>query len=164
MRRTLLFSLIAGLLLLGQLALAQPPGRGQGRGPAWNQDTDGRPGMNRMVKGLNLTDEQLNRMDDLKLQLQKEMIPLQSDLTRMRSELHLMMTDDNPNMGRINKKIGEISDVRRQMQEKQISHRMEVRKLLDETQKKRFDAMLLNSRKGQRGGFGHRAGFRGGPG
>lgn len=137
----LMVMMLFGLITL---AFAQPRPLG---GPDWKPG----PGQQRMMAQLNLTDEQIAQIADLKLELKKEMLPLRSEMAAKRNELHLLMTEDSPNQSKISKAIKAMGDIRTKIQEKMVQHRLKVRSLLDENQKKKFDLRTLNGRRGKMG-------------
>ncbi len=148
MKRTVVIMLtiiLTSFSLVG-LLLAQQPG------PPPLAPKKGVPPMMRM---LNLTDEQASQISDLRLQLQKEMLPLRSKLITKRNELKLLLTADKPDQGKINQKVEEISKIRTEIQKKQITHRLKIRSLLTEEQRKIFDARILSGGHGGHHGGNH---------
>lgn len=95
-------------------------------------------------KCLDLTDEQSAKIADLRLAMKKEMLPLRSDFMTKRNELKILLTADTPDQSKINQKIDQMAELRKQMQKKRVNHMMEVRSLLTAEQKKQFDTMILS--------------------
>ncbi len=93
------------------------------------------------MRGLNLTDDQKAKIEKLAVAHLKEMTGLKNQLKEKRAHLITITQVDNPDMNAINKTIDEIGAMRTDVQKKQVAHRLEVRKLLTDEQKIRFDAM-----------------------
>ncbi len=148
MKRTIavMLTLILTSLTLVSLVQAQQPGP-----PPFAPQKPGMP----MMRLLNLTAEQQSQISDLRLQLQKEMLPLRSELMTKRNELKLLMTAEKPDMGKINRKIEEISKIRTEIQKKRVAHRLKIRSLLTEEQRKIFDTQILSGHHGKHHGGGH---------
>jgi Spy/CpxP family protein refolding chaperone len=106
---------------------------------------------------LGLTEAQMDQIADLRLEMQKQVLPLRSELMSKRNELKLLLTADKPDMGKIKAKLKEIGDLRVQISTLWAQHLLKVRELLNDTQKKKFDSMILNG-KGMRGMPHHRPG------
>lgn len=114
-------------------------------------------GPEKMMMGLNLSEEQQAKLADMRLQMQKEMIPLRSDLQSLRSKLKLEIVKDNPDQKVIDNLLTQISDKRKQIMKMRIQHQQELRKLLSPEQRKKFDAMILSGRRfGGHKGMMHR--------
>lgn len=140
MKRTILALLAIGLIFGSQSSFAQP---GKGDGP--------RQGMHRMERMLDLTDEQQSQMEDMRLKFEKEKLPLQSQIHKLRSDLKLEMVKDQLDQRKVNQIIDQISATKTEMQKKRISHMREVRNILNDDQKKKFDMHILSDRKFGRG-------------
>ncbi len=143
MRKILALSSLLFIFMLN-IALAQPgpqmpPGA---MGPMMNE----LPAMPRLGAALGLTETQLDQLANLRLEMQKKMLPLRSQVVAKRNELKLLLTADKPDMGKIKAKIKEISDIRVQMATIRAEHLTKVRALLDDSQKKKFDAMILSGK------------------
>jgi len=151
MNRSTLINSAMILLLAAAIGFAQPrrfqqnddfvPGQGQGRAFA----------------ALNLTDEQQTKIDNLFLEFQKEMTPLRDKIRTLRNEYRLLVIDDKASTSFLQKKLDEISDLREKMELKRAEHHRQVRALLTDDQKVKFDAGFLNGRgpgRGGRGGMG----------
>jgi len=140
MKRAILALLAIGLIFGIQFAFAQP---GKGDGP--------RQGMHLMECKLDLTDGQQSQMEDLRLKFEKEKLPLQSQIHKLRSDLKLEMVKDQLDQKKVNQIIDQISAAKTEMQKKRISHMREVRNILNDDQKKKFDMHVLSDRKFGRG-------------
>lgn len=119
----------------------------------------GKKGM-KMLKSLNLDHQQEMAVQDLRLKLQKEMLPLKTDLTKLENDLKLEMTADSFDKNKTEKLVKEISDVRIKMGMARIMHQQDIRSLLNDSQRKKFDMHILSKKRfGKRGHGGD--GFRG---
>ena len=123
------------LLIVGvPLAALSSPGEGREHG--------------RMMKGLDLTDEQHTQIQALKLAHQKEMITLKDETRSLRNQMKLLMTEDKPSTSEIETIAGKIGAAARNTALAKAEHKMEVRKLLTDEQQVKFDIMTL--RRGDR--------------
>ncbi len=123
------------LLIVGvPLAALSCPGEGRDHG--------------RMMKGLDLTDEQHTQIQELKLAHQKEMITLKDEMRSLRNQMKLLITEDNPSASEIETLAGKIGTATRNIALATANHKMEARRLLTDEQKVKFDSMTL--RRGER--------------
>ena len=90
-----------------------------------------------------LTDEQQTQIAKLKLGYKKKKYPLKAKLKQAKVDLALLMTSDNPSEKAINKKIDEILELKSQKMRLKSSHKIAVRKLLNEEQRVKFDMKIL---------------------
>jgi len=91
--------------------------------------------------GLKLTPEQKKQFQELKLKHQKDILPLQNDLRVKKLDLKIEMSHaDAPNMNKINSLVDDISKIKAAIQKKNIAHRFELRSLLTDEQKEKWDA------------------------
>lgn len=132
--------IMAGLLFLSVSAIAQPAQRPQRQRFAQGI---------RMAKMLNLTQDQVNKLSDMRLAMQKEMLPLRNQMITLRGDLKLELVADNFNQRKVNKLVDQISDVRKQMNLKRISHMRDVRSILTPDQQKTFDLMIMQNKRGR---------------
>ncbi len=126
-----------------QMAPPPPPG------PQMMGEFPVPPMMPRMERMLNLSEDQISKISDYRLQLKKEMLPLRSELIQKQNELKLLITADKPDRGKINSTLEAISKIRMKMQQKRVEHQLKVRSLLSPEQKKKFDLMILEGKKGR---------------
>ncbi len=87
---------------------------------------------------LNLSAEQKEELQKMRLDFQKEMLPLKTKLQTKMLEFRQLRLE-NAETEKINAKIDEIAQVRAELQKKSYAHHLEVRKILNEEQKKIFD-------------------------
>lgn len=95
------------------------------------------PGMHH--EGLNLTDEQEKKMEQIHLKTGKETRILRNRIAEKKAHLKTELSMDNPNMGEVNKTVDEIHSFKAELQKKQIASRMEIRSMLTEEQRAKFD-------------------------
>ncbi len=123
------------LLIVGvPLAALSCPGEGSEHG--------------KMAKGLDLTDEQQSQIQELKLAHQKEMITLKDEMRSLRNQMKLLITEDKPSASEIETIAGKIGTAARNTALATANHKTEVRGLLTDEQKIKFDIMTL--RRGER--------------
>jgi Spy/CpxP family protein refolding chaperone len=105
-------------------------------------------GQNKRVQGglnaLNLSDDQKAKIQKLTVPHLKEMKDLKNQLVEKRAHLNTLRETDNPDMNALNKTIDEISGLSGTMMKKGMAHQQEVRKLLTDEQRLRYDAMQNN--------------------
>lgn len=147
-----LLPLITCLLLIGTTAMAQPAQQAP-RPPA-------APGM-RMMRALNLTQQQKDQLMNMRLQMAKEMLPLRTQLNNLRSDLKLALTADNYDQRKIEKTVDQMTDVHKKITLSMIQHLRDVRGILTPDQQKKFDLMIMSQHRGNFGGMAGMAGHRG---
>lgn len=80
---------------------------------------------------------------------------VKSQLKIKKAELDAAVTAENPDRKSVDRLIKEIGDMQNQLLKEKIYHRIEVRSILDDKQKLRFDQMqhhmMEGPRKGKRG-------------
>lgn len=132
--KRIIVAISAGLLMTSGIIMAQPrgpmfgQGKGEGRGP---------------VMGLNLTDEQKDKMSDLRVKHLKEVEPVQADLQKQHSALRLEMTAEKFNESRVKSIQSEIAKLQSDLGWKRASHQRAVRDMLTPEQQKKFDTRIL---------------------
>lgn len=126
---------MTALLVVAGMSMAQQPQQGERMRQRMQQ--------HRPMMGLNLTEEQQQKMADLHLALQKQIAPLRARLAVLRTDLKLLMTADSPDMSKIEAKQKEIGEVETQIRIAQSRHQLQVRAMLTPEQRKKFDAMIL---------------------
>ena len=75
-----------------------------------------------MMDELKLTDQQKKDIDKIHSDATKEQIDRRADIQKAQVELRDLLKADNPNQGAIEKKIGEISQMRAQAASKRLSN------------------------------------------
>lgn len=87
-----------------------------------------------------LTDAQKEQIEKLRTDHLKTILPLRNKLGELRAELRTLSTADKANMNDINKKIDQIGNVRTQLMKEQAAQRQQIRSLLTDEQRVKFDS------------------------
>ena len=126
-------------------------GMGQGRGPGMKGPQRGMQGKPGFAWMKDLTQEQKDQLKALRLQEMKEMTQYKNQLNEYRAKLKTLITGDDVNLKDVDKVIDSMGKVKLEMAKNKLSHRMEVRALLNDEQKVLFDmqAMKSNGRRGK---------------
>lgn len=93
----------------------------------------------KMAQYLQLSDEQQSNMAVLRLNHQKAVLPLKNVLNEKRAKLTTLSTAENADMKAINKLIDEIGLTKTDVAKLKAAHHQEVRKILTEEQRIKFD-------------------------
>lgn len=99
-----------------------------------------------MMWDLNLTDEQKEKIEAIRLKTQKEMLGIRNQLGEKQARLRTLTTGDTYNEREVNKVIEEIGALNTRKMKLHVSHRQEIRNLLDEQQRLKFDSRGHNMR------------------
>jgi len=105
-----------------------------------------------------LTEEQRNKVGKLKLDYKKQVYPLKTKIKQAKVELALLMIADKPNQKNIDKKIDSIVKLKAKKMRLKARHKVNVRKVLDATQRVKFDMKVLKKAyhgKGKKRGYHH---------
>ena len=158
--RNLIILLAIGLLLLGTVSAQAQRGIGHFRGdrakpgPGMQGDFQG------MSEVLDLTPDQIRQMQDARAEIRRKIIPLQADLRLATLELRELMRN-NASKSALDTRIDEIGAMKANIQKIRIGHRLELKSILTDEQRKKFESMPMRGLgfdKGQRGcrsgGFG----------
>jgi Spy/CpxP family protein refolding chaperone len=108
-------------------------GRGRGGGSCFQGDVGN-------VAGLNLSDEQNAKIRDLRAAQLKEMQPLQEKMFSKRGELRQLWLQKNPDENKIKAAHRDIRALRDQMQDKMLSNRLAMFKVLTPEQQTKLQA------------------------
>jgi Spy/CpxP family protein refolding chaperone len=90
-----------------------------------------------------LTDDQKAKINALHLKLKKDLSTLEATKALREAELGLLAVQDNPDRKSIEKKVGEIADLKRQILLTMTLHQVEMRTVLTPEQRVSFDTMVL---------------------
>lgn len=150
--RTLLksFTLTALALALSLNLNAQQrfnnPDRPRGDRQAQMQNMRGNQGdmHQRLITMLDLSDEQQEQVQAIHLSGQKEMLPLRATLQQKRSELRTFTIGDNYDHAKVTKLAEEIGDLHTQMLTKRATHQQQIKQVLNEEQRIKFDTFHMN--------------------
>ena len=136
-RNFILLSVAAFVLVLTGFALAQIEGKGPQDSPRHRMLREHEPGM---FARLELTDAQKEQIEKLRTQHMKNVLPLRNELGELRAELRTLSTVDKVNMTDINKKIDEMGKVQTELMKERAAHRQQIRSLLTDEQRVKFDS------------------------
>jgi len=158
MQTTKFFALLLTGLFLSASLMAQPPMR-QMQGMAPGVQPAGK-----MMIQLQLTDKQQAQIAKLRLAFQKEMLPLRDQVHSLRTQYRLMVIDSKFSTADLRKQLNKISTLREKMALKRAEHQRQIRSLLTDEQKVKFDQHFLAgpkmNKKGRRGGMHKPFGMR----
>ena len=107
-----------------------------------SQDTEKKEGAAPAPKGpnkLGLTEDQRKKRQSIRMKTAKDVLPLKNQLGEKKAHLRTITTVDKPDMNEINKTIDEMAALRTQIEKKKIAARMEIRGLLNDEQRLKFD-------------------------
>ncbi len=101
--------------------------------------------------GLNLTDEQEEKITALREAHLQEMADLRNDLAINRSELQILKLSDESDLNQINEKLDEIGQLTTEMSKKNAAHEQDILNVLTDEQK----ALFRSGPYGRYSGYGH---------
>jgi len=141
-------------LILFTLSIANAqPGQGKNRGQFQPRPERGE----RMTELLDLTDAQEQQIDKIRLEHLKKMESSRSELQKLRSEYRLLLVADSYDKNKVKQKLAEIGAVQEKRELEKADHFAEIRKILTDEQKVKFDQFILSHGPGERGKhFGRR--------
>ena len=153
MKKTwVVLGLVAVMFLGVSYTYARGPGFGPGPGQGPGQCQGAGPGSCTGCGGaLNLTPEQQTQMRDLRQKHFEEMAPVREEMFKLRQDLRTLWANPGVTKTEIQDKMQQMNQLRDQMQDKMIQHRLEAQKLLTPEQ---IAAMGAGPGKGGRGGRG----------
>jgi Spy/CpxP family protein refolding chaperone len=143
--RRLLTGLFLVLFTFG-FANAQP-GMGKNRDQFQPRPERGQ----RMAALLDLTEEQQQQIDKIRLEHLKNMESTRSELQKLRSEYRLLLVADSYDRNKVKQKLDDISALKEKLELAKADHFAEIRKILTEEQKVKFDQFILSRGPGERG-------------
>ncbi len=98
----------------------------------------------------NLTDEQKKSIEEIRIATMKDMQPLKNELGEKEAKFRTLNSADKPDMDAINKQIDEIAVIKTKIAKREAKAHQDVRALLDEDQRIKFD-MHHNKRRMEKG-------------
>jgi Spy/CpxP family protein refolding chaperone len=134
---------------------AQPQmnrGAGNIRGPQNNMwRNQNRPDL---AKALNLTDEQKEAFKKIRLAMHKEILPLRNEIGEAVAHQKTLLSAEKPDLSAIDKNIDKIGTLKIELAKIAVKHRLDMRALLTDEQRMKFDAWKesMKHRMGQRFG------------
>ncbi|MFY0608490.1 MAG: periplasmic heavy metal sensor [Cyclobacteriaceae bacterium] len=147
-----IFSVVI-ILAMSTIAMAQPPGGGQRQEMRAPQDQRMAPKAEgeRMMRMLDLSDEQKEQMKAIKTDAQMEILPLKNSLAEKEARLVTLQTASNVDMKAIEKQIEEIGQVKVTMAKIKARSHQKVRALLTDDQRIKLDMKLSEGKKKGKG-------------
>jgi Spy/CpxP family protein refolding chaperone len=101
-----------------------------------------------------LTDEQSKKVDKLRLSYKRDKYLLKAKLKQAKIEFALLITKDSPSKSSINSKIDQITKLKKEKLHLKANHKINMRKVLTEDQRVKFDlAVLKRMAKGKHGKY-----------
>ncbi len=101
----------------------------------------------RVMGKLDLCDEQKAQIREIHLNGQKEMLPLKTQLQEAHAKLRTLTVADEYREAEVQEVISTISDLNKTMLTTRIQHRQQIRELLDDNQRVKFDNLHLRMQK-----------------
>ncbi|MBN2682193.1 MAG: Spy/CpxP family protein refolding chaperone [Bacteroidales bacterium] len=110
------------------------------------------------LAGLDLTDDQQKQVDALKTTHLKENLQIKNQIKEKEAQLNTLESADKADMTKINKTIDEISALKAELHKKNAAHKQEIRKILNDEQRVKFDAHQgrMEGQMHQKQGMGHK--------
>lgn len=143
MKKIIFAVMMAAILATAGLATAQDWGKGHGMGMGYGPHSGGaRSARSGLLRALNLTPEQTQKMQALREGFLKENIPLWNELMLKRLERRGLWMQTNPEETKILAKQKEINALRAQLGEKITKNRLEMRKILTPEQQAQLISFL----------------------
>lgn len=156
MKKLLVAVLGITVLATSGLALAQGWGRGPGMGPG----AGGGMAFGPCAANLNLSAEQIKEMQDLRAKHFNETAAIREKLYAKHTELRSLWAQKDPNQAEIMTKQKEANELRAELQEMGIKHRLQARGILTPEQQTQLQGCFSGT--GNFGpGFGKRGAGRG---
>ncbi len=127
--------------------MKQGKGNGNGFGPGQGKGMPGKPGMKGrpgMMQGQmpwmkDMTQEQKDQLKALRLEEMKAMTHYKNKLAEYQARLKTLTTSDDVNLKDVDKVIDQMSKIKLDMAKEKLKHRLDVRNILTDEQKVRFD-------------------------
>ena len=118
---------------------------------AFSQHGSGHESGGKMMKMLDLTEEQQANIQELRLAHKKEVLPLKAKLKTLESNLKLEMTAESFDEAQARKIVEEMGTLRMEMHMNRLLHKQDVRNMLTPEQRQKFDLHLLSAKGRGRG-------------
>lgn len=91
-----------------------------------------------VMKKLELTDEQKQKLRELRFDLARYMVKLRADLKVARLELEHLMNQDSPRANDAKVKVAQVNQARSKMLQRSVAHRLELKKILTPEQQEKL--------------------------
>ena len=142
--------MIAVLLGLTTVAMAQPKENGQGRAsqaPKHEMRMEHRNGG--PLAALELTDAQKEAFKQSRLDMQRQLQPIRNELGEAEAHQKTLVSAEKPDLAAINKNIEKIGSLKVEMAKIKTKNRLDMRAQLTEEQRLKFDAAKGHMRGGE---------------
>lgn len=146
--------MIAAFMVTG-LNAQSPRQGGRGSGPS-GQGSERKAG----IMALDLTEEQEEAMTTLRTENHKTMTPLKNKMAELKAKERTLLSEESADMKAINKLIDDQTDLMNQMRKIQVTHKIEVKKILSDEQIMKLDQRRKFSRTKGYGAQGRHHGQR----
>ncbi len=141
---TMLLALfLVGFVSYSMKVYAQP---GFGRGFKGEQMGEFKPGIENKIP--DLTESQKDQIEKLRTEHLKKTLPMKNEVGEKEARLRTLTTVENVDMNKVNKTIEEIGKIKTEMAKEREAHRQEIRKLLNDEQRVKFDSFPPRKPKG----------------
>lgn len=97
-----------------------------------------------LMKRLDLSDEQQEQIKEIHLNGQKAMLPLRNQLREEQAKLRTLTTSDSYDENAVKQTIDSIAKIQANMMMERVGHHQEIRTLLTDEQRIKFDTFRLN--------------------
>lgn len=135
MKRSIM--MLMAIVFLSTIILAQPrQGRRDQERPKGHKER-----FEKMAEALELTDDQRKQVEDIRFQSMKSTKVLKNDLGEKEAKLRTLTTADNPDGKAVKSLAKQIGDIRGDLFVMKVESRLQIRAVLDEKQKLKFDMM-----------------------
>jgi Spy/CpxP family protein refolding chaperone len=149
MKNIIKFSVLSALLIgltvdvsaQQQNRRMQDQAKGDCQGQMMNRADRQGQNQQRMMTQLNLTDEQRDKVEEIHLNGQKGMLPLRNNIQEKNAQLRTLRTSADYDEAAVNALIEEIGELRTAMMAMRTGHQQQIREILTEEQRIKFDTM-----------------------
>jgi Spy/CpxP family protein refolding chaperone len=149
MKNIIKFSVLSALLIgltvdvsaQQQNRRMQNQAKGDCQGQMMNRADRQGQNQQRMMTQLNLTDEQRDKVEEIHLNGQKGMLPLRNNIQEKNAQLRTLRTSADYDEAAVNALIEEIGELRTAMMAMRTGHQQQIREILTEEQRIKFDTM-----------------------
>jgi Spy/CpxP family protein refolding chaperone len=144
------------IMILGISVNAQPIIKKDVRvlgGPRSGMQMNG--GHQALAKALNLTDEQKEAFKKIMLSMHKEILPIHNEIGEAVAHQKTLLGAEKPDLNAINKNIDKIGALKIESSKIAMKHRLEMRALLTDEQRLKFDSWKAKMRHSGGQQFGH---------
>ena len=99
-----------------------------------------------VIKELELTDEQKQKLEELRFDLAKDMAKLRADLKVARLELEHLINQDSPKASDAKVKVAQVNQARSKILQRSVDHRLKLKKILTPEQQEKLRSIKRRGR------------------